>query len=346
MPDRSATASTAVSVADILKVGAYNTAIALLLTTANDHGLVSNLIYSQAIGYSIYGAIVAVCLLRGGGRPRFLDAAIGVPAGTGIGIALGTWANGMTLTELLQRHPQAVIMSATAALLFGLIASGFTLARTRLDEARGEAETERRLRAEQEALASQAELRLLQSRIEPHFLFNTLSVIVELIDSRPAAGRSMLLNLVTLLRGALANTRRESVTLDQELDLLRAYLEIMAERMGPRLRYRIEVDDAARLVRLPPLLVQPLVENAIRHGLEPIAEGGEVAICCTRQGDTLQVEVGDSGRGLAAAAPGSGIGLANVRERLAARFGAAGRLELAERPGGGVVARVVLPVAP
>jgi len=321
----------------------YNTAIAILLTLATEHGLWSNLIYSQAIGLGIVGAIYVSHAIRGGPRADLVDVALGLTLGSTIGFTLGTWANGLTLAAVLQSYPRAVFLSAAAALLFGLIASTFFFTRTRLDEAKEEARAERLLRAEQEALASQAGLRLLQAQIEPHFLFNTLSVIVELTETRPAAARSMLLNLVSLLRASLANTRQEAVTLDREFELLRAYLDIMVERMGSRLRYRIEVNPEVRQFQLPPLLVQPLVENAIRHGIEPKADGGDVYISATLAGDTLVIEVADTGKGFSADARSDGVGLSNVRDRIARRYGSAARLELSDKPGGGVTARIVIP---
>lgn len=328
---------------DVIRIAIYNTAIAILLTLATDHGFWSNFVYSQAIGLGIVAGIFAVHALRGGQRPGLIDVAVGLPAGAIVGFALGTWGNGLTLVAALQSYPRMVLVSAGAALMFGLIASAFFFTRSSLDEAREEARTERLRRAEQEALASQADLRLLQAQIEPHFLFNTLSVIVELVDTRPSAARSMLLNLVSLLRASLANTRRETVRFDEELDLLRAYLEIMAERMGPRLRYRIDTAPEAAQIRMPPLLVQPLVENAIRHGLEPKAEGGEVVVRGFLRDGALVVEVVDSGRGFTAAPGSEGVGLANVRRRLASRYGPAASLDVAATAGGGVTARIVMP---
>lgn len=333
----------AVLAADLARVAVYNTAIAAFLTIATDYGFRHNFIYSQAIGLCIALGLTASCLLRGKDRPALIDVAVGLPFGFAAGFGIGTWANGMTLAQLLHDYPQAVLMSASAALLFGLIASYYFYNQLRLEEMQAEARAERLRRSEQEALLARAELRLLQARIEPHFLFNTLAVVVELLDSRPAAARTMLLNLVSLLRGALANTHRETVPLDEELRLLGAYLEIMAERMGPRLAYLIEADEAARHAALPPLLVQPLVENAIRHGLEPKLDGGRLRIGARREGNRLVVEVADSGAGIADAAKGCGVGLANIRERLANRYGAEGRLDLAANADGGITARLEIP---
>lgn len=328
--------------ATLVAVG--NGFIALFLTAITEHDFASNFIYSQCIGLSIYAAIMGLCRARRRTRPGLAEAIAGIPLGGMIGFALGTWANGLSLALVLGGHPRALVMSAASALLFGGVASYFFYSRARLVDAEAEARAEKLRRLEQEALTAQTELRLLQAQIEPHFLFNTLSNIVSLVDADPAAAKSMLLDLTALLRTALARTRRPAVALSEELDLLRAYLGIMATRMGPRLQWRIEADADTLDAQLPPLLVQPLVENAIRHGLEPRHEGGSLTIRCRRAGDGIEIAVEDSGRGFADS-PGGGVGLANVRERLRACCGESAKLSLETNPAGGVSARLTLPYA-
>lgn len=322
-----------------------NSLIALFLTTITEYDFATNFVYSQCIGLSIFVAMRSLCLIRRSTKPGLAEAATGIPLGGVVGFALGTWANGMSLAMVLGGHPRALIMSAASALLFGGVAAYFFYARTRLVEAEAEARAEKLRRLEQEALAAQTELRLLQAQIEPHFLFNTLSNIVSLVDADAAAAKTMLLDLTALLRTALARTRRPAVALSEELDLLRAYLGIMAIRMGPRLQWRIEADADTLDAQLPPLLVQPLVENAIRHGLEPRPDGGVLTIRCHRAGDNIEVAVEDSGRGFTDA-QGGGIGLANVRERLRACSGESAALGLEANPAGGVTARLTLPYFP
>lgn len=318
--------------------------IALFLTAVTEHDFTSNFIYSQCIGLSIYAAIVGLCRARRRSRPQMAEALGGIPLGGIIGFVLGTWGNGLSLATVLGGQPRALLMSAASTLLFGGVASYFFYSRGRLVDAEAEARAEKLRRLEQEALTAQTELRLLQAQIEPHFLFNTLSNIVSLVDADPAAAKSMLLDLTALLRTALARTRRPAVALSEELDLLRAYLGIMATRMGPRLQWRIEADADTLDAQLPPLLVQPLVENAIRHGLEPRHEGGRLTIRCRRAGGDIEIAVEDSGRGFADPA-GGGVGLANVRERLRACCGESATLALESGPAGGVSARLTLPYA-
>lgn len=204
--------------------------------------------------------------------------------------------------------------------------------------------------AEAARLLAEARLRALQAQIEPHFLYNTLANVVGLIGPDPQRARRMLERLIDFLRASLSASRAERTTLGAELDLAAAYLDLLGVRMGARLRWRIEADAACRALPLAPMLVQPLVENAIMHGLEPKVEGGEIALRARAAGDALCIEVADDGVGLGAAAstsaprPGGGVGLANLRERLRSLHGATARLELIENPSGGVTSRLLLPL--
>jgi sensor histidine kinase YesM len=200
-----------------------------------------------------------------------------------------------------------------------------------------------RLRFERsEREAAYAQLRALQARIEPHFLFNTLANVASLIDSDPALSKAMLERFIRFLRASLAATRDERTTLGAEGELIAAYLDVLQVRMGPRLRTRIEIEPGLADFQLPPMLLQPIVENAIRHGLEPRIEGGEVAVSARQDAGDVAIEVRDTGVGFAQATRG-GTGLANVRERLKLLYGEAARLGVAENPGGGTVVSMRLP---
>ncbi|MCE2969241.1 MAG: sensor histidine kinase [Burkholderiales bacterium] len=217
----------------------------------------------------------------------------------------------------------------------------FFVVKLRLAEAEGAREAERARAAELERRALDAQLRTLQAQIEPHFLFNTLANVVSLIDSAPAQARQMLERLIELLRASLAASRAPLTTLGQEADLARAYLDVMALRMGPRLAYEIALPAPLRALPVPPLLVQPLIENAIEHGLEPKVQGGRVELRATAGGEVVQIEVRDDGLGFGAATS-SGIGLTNLRERLAAQYGDRARLAIEDAQPGTRV-RITLP---
>lgn len=161
----------------------------------------------------------------------------------------------------------------------------------------------------------EARLHLLQAQIEPHFLFNTLANVVSLIEPAPAKARLMLENFIAYLRGSLAASRSVQGTFEQEVKLLGHYLDLLKIRMGDRLRYTLDVEPSIMAEPLAPMLLQPIVENAIRHGLEPKIEGGEVRLSAKRTGERIEVCVQDDGMGFRPGAD-AGIGLANLRERL------------------------------
>ncbi len=189
-----------------------------------------------------------------------------------------------------------------------------------------------------------ARLRTLQAQIEPHFLFNTLANVSALIDSSPATARLVVDRLSDYLRTSLDRTREGKTTLGQELDSVRAYLEISAARMGSRLRWQIDAGDTPTTLPLAPLLVQPLVENAVRHGLEPEIDGGTVKVEVRQRDQVLIIEIADTGRGMTETS-GAGLGLANVRERLRALYGPDARLVLEQNEPKGLRARLEIPLA-
>jgi LytS/YehU family sensor histidine kinase len=188
-------------------------------------------------------------------------------------------------------------------------------------------ERERAQRIEREAALSN--LRALQAQIEPHFLFNTLANVVSLVDPDPAKAKRMLESFIRFLRASLNATRLESTTLGEEKELIGSYLDVLQVRMGARLRYRIEIDPAVESFTLPPMLLQPVVENAIRHGLEPKVEGGEVVVSARREGARVAIEIADSGVGFAPVTRG-GVGLANVRDRLKLLYGEKASFDIGE----------------
>jgi sensor histidine kinase YesM len=161
----------------------------------------------------------------------------------------------------------------------------------------------------------QANLRALQAQIEPHFLFNTLANVTSLIHTRPDDAKHMLEEFIAYLRASLATTRENETTLAKEFVLMQSFLAVLQVRMGNRLVVRVELPDDLQQFVLPPMLIQPLVENAIKHGVEPKIEGGEILLKATRIGDVVAIEVTDTGMGFQNSTA-NGIGLQNVRERL------------------------------
>lgn len=262
----------------------------------------------------------------------------GVPlVGVMVGWPLGAWLVNTRSWFPLER-PSTVVASFLIALLLCVFFYFHFDAKSRQIEA------ERR--------AAEAQLRLLQGQMEPHFVFNTLATVLSLIDAgdTPRARRT-LEAFIDYLRASLGKLRSGDSTLGEELAMAEAYLSLMQQRMGERLDFRIELEDETlRRTVLPPLLLQPLVENAIHHGLEPKVEGGRVHVSVRRHGRRVVIEVVDDGLGAAAqvarraGTQGNGVALANLRERLASRYGNDARLTLDLGPDAGARATLQLPL--
>lgn len=198
---------------------------------------------------------------------------------------------------------------------------------------------------EAERHATEARLKLLEAQLEPHMLFNTLANLRALIAVDAVRAQQMLDHMIAYLRATLDASRGTTHGLQAEFSRLRDYLELMAIRMGPRLSYTLTLPPELAGAPVPTLLLQPLVENSIQHGLEPKVEGGRIAVSARREGDALLLEVSDTGVGSAGAGSGGpGFGLAQVRERLAALYGASARLDF-QASADGARARILLPLA-
>jgi LytS/YehU family sensor histidine kinase len=195
-------------------------------------------------------------------------------------------------------------------------------------------------RAEREAAL--ANLRALQAQIEPHFLFNTLANVASLVDADPAQAKRMLDSFNRFLRSSLAATRMDRTTLGAEGELIAAFLDVLQVRMGERLRYRVDIAPELVAFELPPMLLQPVVENAIRHGLEPKVEGGEVVMRAWREPGSVRIEIRDTGVGFAPTTRG-GVGLTNLRDRLRLLYGERGALDIAEDAAAGTMVTVRIP---
>jgi signal transduction histidine kinase len=193
-----------------------------------------------------------------------------------------------------------------------------------------------------ERQALDAQLRMLRAQIEPHFLFNTLANVQALVESGSPRAAPVLSSLIAYLRAAMPKLRADDGTLGDELQLVRAYLELMHLRMPDRLEAAIAIEPRLERLRFPSMALLTVVENAVRHGIDPSERGGCIEVGAREEGGRLRVWVADSGVGLD---PGTspGTGLANLRQRLTAMYGAAGRLELSEAPGGGVRAEIAMP---
>ncbi len=193
----------------------------------------------------------------------------------------------------------------------------------------------KRITTEQKAIESH--LKALNAQIEPHFLFNTLANILNLLDTNLKKGMEMQNDLIRYLQSSLTKIRLDVSTLGQEMEMIQAYLNIFKIRMGDRLNYIINIPETLKDIEFPPMLIQPLVENAIKHGIDPKIEGGEISITTDETEDVLRLEVSDTGVGLQNS-NNANIGLSNIQDRLKAIYGKNGRLILKENKPSGLKA--------
>jgi hypothetical protein len=198
-------------------------------------------------------------------------------------------------------------------------------------------------RSQFERQALEAQLQLLQAQVAPHFLFNTLANIQALVDAGSPRASEVLRSLVAYLRAAVPVLNEPAATLDRELQLVKPYLELMHMRMPDRLQYAMHVDASALAARCPPTTLLTLVENAVRHGIDPSEEGGRIDIDITRNGERCVIRVSDTGAGLRENSPSLGTGLATLRERLQMLFGDAATLRVTSLAPHGVAAEVEMP---
>jgi sensor histidine kinase YesM len=260
---------------------------------------------------------------------------IAVPSGYVIGSSFAYTLLGEPL-PILQPEPRrmvALVATALAAMLLVYV-----------DAMRHRIQNEAAARMEAQRLAAEAELRLLRAQLEPHMLFNTLANLRSLVDVDPKLAQSMIDQIITYLRGTLAASREESVPLRQEFAQLTAYLEIMALRMGHRMTYRLALPQDLEDFAVPPMLLQPLVENAIKHGIEPKIGSSTLEVGAVREAGAVVITVADTGRGLPAEADvRGGYGVEHVRDRLRAYYGPAALLTLTRNAPEGARAIVRIP---
>jgi signal transduction histidine kinase len=337
------------------QVALANVVIAALIATLHGGAFGRTLVYAQCIGLSIW-------LIIEFGRRLVATGSNGWPAGwrgialVAVGCLLG-YVAGTTVSDAIfgysswgdyLHQPRLLVRDLGPTVTFCTIVAGWFYVR-------GQARAHRALAAAAAHDATLARLNLLQSQLEPHMLFNTLANLRALIGADPPHAQEMLDRLIGFLRATLAASRLAEHSLADEFARIDDYLSLMQVRMGDRLRASTTLPPELAAIAVPPLLLQPLVENAIKHGLEPQRGAGELRVVAALEGATLVLGVSDSGRGLEAAAaararepaePGSGFGLAQVRERLRTLHGDAARFTLATRADGGTLAEIRLPITP
>ncbi len=309
------------------------------------------LVFHESVGLTMVACVVLLRRLR---RFDRLTASVRWLLIGSVAIAVG-YLGGHQLAFVLLGEPVRMVGFHQISLIpvgftFLVGGLGLHLVATRMQLAK-----EAVARAEAQRLAVEAQLRLLRTQLDPHMLFNTLANLRALVREDADRAESMIDRLITYLRGTLAASQTESVPLSREFAQLRAYLDIMSLRMGPRLSWRLDLPVALEAMPVPPMLLQPLVENAIKHGLEPKVGAGHIEVVARTTDAGIEIRIEDNGLGLAAQdhdgqlgaannrPEGPGYGLRHVRERLQAVYGPAARLDLERRQPNGVRSTVFLP---
>ena len=325
-----------------LLIAAINTGIAAVLWVDDTRPFWHPLWTCQLYGFSIAYCVNAA---QPWNRTRpILTLALAVVAGALVGVLLVIVTKGYAWSGVVEHRAQFLWNIATAIWTGGFVSLFFHIKEreARRKAALAEADAARHLASRQ---VVEAELKMLQAQGEPHFLFNTLASVQYLVETDPPQASKLLTHLTDYLRAALPQLRSPGTTLGREFELARAYLEILQMRMGARLAFTVDLPADLADHPFPPVMLITLVENAIRHGVEPAADGGRVAVAARRLGDQLAVEVADTGCGVDApgASPGHGVGLANLRQRLAALFGREASFGLAPAAPRGTVATLRIP---
>jgi hypothetical protein len=325
---------------------AINTGVAAILYIEETRPFWHPFITAQCFGLSIAYAVNAAAPWD---KTRPVWRLVGAVAlGTALGLVFLVAIKGYVIADEHYRFGAGQMKlggfawSAFAAFIMGLCVSLFFLLKFREARARAQmlkADADRNILSRQ---ALEAELKLMQAQVEPHFLFNTLASVQFLTETDPPRAGMMLGHLLGYLRAALPQLRSNSTTLGQEIELAQAYLSIMQMRMGQRLAFAIDVPEELRSHRFPPMLLMSVVENAIKHGLEPQAEGGTIRLEARHRGERVAIAVIDNGRGLGARI-GNGVGLTNLRGRLRALYADNGRFILEEQPPHGARATIEIP---
>ena len=316
-------------------------AISLALTVSE---ITPDFLTSSIVALSI-GASVQTLATVGS---RFWEGRIASGYVAVVAVPLGTLLGGV-ISALIVGFPNRAMASDPGSLTFSLVVAAvvcaFFIAKGSAEGARTELREEILRREQSERQIAESELKLLQAQIEPHFLFNTLGNILSLMDSDSTNARRMLEKLTAFLRASLARTRRPTTHLAEEFEILSNYLDIQQMRFGRRLEFHLDAADDVTEAALPPLLVQPLVENAVVHGIAPQEAGGYVHVRAECADNRLTVTVTDNGVGFEQGSVRPGTGLTNVRARVRSLYGEDGALTLEPLDPHGLVAKLELPLS-
>jgi sensor histidine kinase YesM len=328
----------------VLTLG-INMLIAVMLTLIGRCSFLSNFVFSQCIGISVAALLMIGSAYKRRNVPTLGVIVLAVPIGVLIGAGCAFAIMKLFFNEDLvsKLNVSNSISSFALSLLIGIVISFYFIQRNLKEKAEKEIIKQKLKKQETQSALVTTELKLLQAQIEPHFLFNTLSNVISLIEDEPDIAKSMLQSLTLHLRVSLNRTRKTNSVVSDEISLLQAYLSIQKIRMGERLNYSINADDNTLGLPLPALLIQPLVENSIKHGLEKQIDGGEITIKIYKENHKLCMEIADTGKGMDVINSG-GIGLTNVETRLKSVYGDSASMIVKENHPSGLKIALTAPI--
>ena len=300
------------------------------------------LVSALCVGYTSMLLFTLAGNVRQSRVPREVVQVGAIVVGSFLGTVLAGIVKGRDIRHMFGERLEGVSITMGLGIGFGCVVVAWYILREK--HAR---ERERMMRAEAERHqleknVLEARLALMQAQVEPHFLFNTLANVQHLVETDPPEASRVLDSLIKYLRAALPQMRESTTNLGREIEMARAFLEINRVRMGSRLQFAIEVPETLKTHAFPPMMLISLVENAVKHGVDPCCECGTITIRAHEDEGRLRVSVEDTGEGIKPK-KGGGVGLSNIRERLKALYGSSARLVIEEREPRGVVASIEVP---
>jgi hypothetical protein len=300
------------------------------------------LVSALCVGYTSMVLFTMAGNIRQSRIPREVMQVAAIVVGSFLGTTLAGVVKGRDVRHMFTERLDGVLITMGLGIGFGCVVVAWFILREKhaRDQARlVRAESERH---QLEKNILEARLQLMQAQVEPHFLFNTLANVQHLVETDPPEAARVLDSLIRYLRAALPQMRESTTNLGREIEMARAFLEINRVRMGSRLQFAIEVPEALKLRAFPPMMLISLVENAVKHGVDPCCDCGTITIRAREDDGKLRVSVEDTGEGIKPK-KGGGVGLSNIRERLKALYGTSARLVIEQREPRGVVASIEVP---
>jgi len=324
-------------------------AVAVHLVFPAKFSLFEALAVTNALGLCSVGGFVGMWFnyrrMPAANLKSFLKVVVLATLGALVGASLSAFLDGRSVAEMMEKIGRTLLIAGLGVgSFYSIIYGAVSTWRNREYEM---LTAKLQMQAEQERLdrqLSETRLRLLQAQIEPHFLFNTLGAVQQLAQTESPRAAELTANLITFLRASLGDMRTEQVTLQSELALIEAYLKVMKTRLANRLQFSLCLPPALADVRIPGMLVLTLVENAIKHGIEPALRGGTIDVVVTEQGTHCQIDVRDTGAGESLPTT-LGVGLSNLKERVQLAYGTAGSFTLQTLEPSGMLATLRLPLA-